>query len=105
LRGIATRALDVAADFDSFADLWDPLVTGDSPLAEYAGSLPRKHLLALGERLRENARPASDGRVRLMARALAVRGYAGERCGGTRCGRTRGARPLADMPSDGTKYR
>ncbi len=75
-----TRALDVAADFDNFADLSDPLVTGDSPLAEYAGSLPRKHLLALRERLRE-------------------------RCGGTRCGRTRGARPLADMPSDGTKYR
>jgi len=41
LRGIATRALDVAADFDNFADLWDPLVTGDSPLGEYAGSLPR----------------------------------------------------------------
>jgi SAM-dependent methyltransferase len=79
LRGIATRALDVAADFDSFADLWDPLVTGDSPLAEYAGSLPRKHLLALRARLRENARPASDGRIRLVARALAVRGCAGDR--------------------------
>jgi len=71
--------LDVAADFDNFADLWDSLVTGDSPLGEYAGSLPTKHLLALRERLRENARPASDGRIRLVARALAVRGYAGER--------------------------
>ena len=67
-----TRALDVAADFDNFADLSDTLVTGDSPLAEYAGSLPRKHLLALRERLRERC----GGTVRANARRSPACRYA-----------------------------
>ena len=79
LHDVDTRALDVAADFQSFADLWEPLVTGDGSVVDYARSLPRERLLALRDRLRQSAPPAPDGSIHLIARALAVRGRVGAR--------------------------
>ena len=80
---VETRVLDVPADFQSFADLWEPLVTGDGSVVEYARSLPPERLLALRDRLRKSVPPAADGGIHLIARALAVRG----RSGGSRIAR------------------
>lgn len=77
LRDVDTRAFDVVADFQSFADLWDPLVTGDGSVVDYARSLPRERLLALRNRLRQSVPQAPDGSIHLIARALAVCGHVG----------------------------
>jgi SAM-dependent methyltransferase len=77
LRAVGTHGLDVAADFRSFTDLWEPLVTGDGSVVEYTRSLPPERLVALRDRLRESVSVAADGSIHLIARALAVRGRVG----------------------------
>jgi SAM-dependent methyltransferase len=80
LHDVETRVLDASADFLTFADFWEPLVTGDGSVVEYARSLSPERLLALRNHLRKSVPPAADGRIHLIARALAVRGRVGGSC-------------------------
>jgi hypothetical protein len=73
LGNVETRVIDVQADYQHFADLWDPLVAGSGSLPDYVRSLSHERLLSLRERLRQSAPAGPDGRIRLIARALAVR--------------------------------
>jgi SAM-dependent methyltransferase len=74
LADVQIGVLDVAAEFRDFTDLWEPLTSGSGSVVDYARSLATERLLRLREELRLRVRPAADGKIHLIARALAVRG-------------------------------
>jgi SAM-dependent methyltransferase len=73
LREVAGSALTVAAGYDGFDDLWQPLESGVGPAGAYVAALPQERR----ERLREELRARLDvgeGPFRLTARAWCVVG-------------------------------
>lgn len=74
LSRVAARAIDVPTRFRDFDDYWSPFLGGQGPAPTYAMSLPEERRIALRERLRSTLPIASDGSIRLTARAWAVRG-------------------------------
>jgi len=74
LDGVAIRAIDTPAVFRDFDDYWSPILSGHGMLPGYCMSLPEAKRSALRERLRARLVPEADGRIRLVARAWAVRG-------------------------------
>jgi SAM-dependent methyltransferase len=75
LTGIMTRVIDVPTHFRDFADYWSPFLAGQGPAPTYTMSLPEDRRAALRERIRSTLPIASDGSIRLDARAWAVRGF------------------------------
>lgn len=75
LRDVAARTVDVWAVFHDFEDLWRPFVIGDGSVVEYTRSLSEERLQALRDRVRGSVEVESDGTIRLLARAFAVRAY------------------------------
>jgi SAM-dependent methyltransferase len=75
LQHVEETALEIAMDFSSFDDYWQPIVTGVGPLGAYAVGLPPEHRDALRHAL-ENRLHAGrpPGAFSLRAKALAVRG-------------------------------
>lgn len=73
LRAPETAPIDVATDFASFDDYWSPFLGGQGPAPAYLMALPEDARLRLRERLRARLPAASDGSLRLTARAWAVR--------------------------------
>jgi trans-aconitate methyltransferase len=75
---VAVTSLTVPTVFEDFDDFWSPFLGGQGPAATYVASLDepaRENLRAALEReLPEDA----DGRIRLTARAWAVRGTSSE---------------------------
>ena len=71
---VETACLDIPTDFADFDDYWTPFLSGTGPAPSYVASLDPPSRDALRERLRRRLRPASDGRIRLRARAWAARG-------------------------------
>jgi SAM-dependent methyltransferase len=74
LAAIETRPLDVPTVFADFDDYWSPFLGGQGPAPAYAMSLDEPRRDALRERLRSELPIQADGTIRLVARALAVRG-------------------------------
>jgi SAM-dependent methyltransferase len=74
LEAVETRAIDVPTPFRDFDDYWSPFLGGQGPAPAYAMSLTEERRAALRERLRAVLPAASDGSIRLRARAWAVRG-------------------------------
>jgi len=68
---VETDLLDIPTDF---ADYWTPFLRGTGPAPSYDVSLDPMSRELLRERLRRRLRPGSDGRIKLRARARAVRG-------------------------------
>ena len=60
------------ADFD---DNWSPLLGGQDPAPGYCMKLSAPNRNALRDRLRSSLSADADGKIRLIARALAVRGH------------------------------
>jgi SAM-dependent methyltransferase len=73
LAEVETRAIDVPTVFAGFDDYWTPFEGGQGPAPGYCVSLPAERREALRERLRETLPAESDGSIRLIARAWAVR--------------------------------
>jgi trans-aconitate methyltransferase len=71
---VETQALEVLTVFASFDDYWAPFLRGTGPAPSYVASLNPESREVLRERLRQRLRAGSDGRIRLRARAWAVRG-------------------------------
>lgn len=76
LARVETHALDIPTDFASFDDYWTPFLRGTGPAPSYVASLDLPRRASLRERLERRLRTGSDGRIRLRARAWAVRGVA-----------------------------
>ncbi len=73
LGGVEARAIDVPTVFRDFDDSWAPFLGGQAPAPGYCMSLTEERRAALRERIRASLPVAADGRIRLVARAWAVR--------------------------------
>ncbi|MGH2609296.1 MAG: class I SAM-dependent methyltransferase [Tepidiformaceae bacterium] len=69
--------IEVETPFRDFEDYWAPFTGGQGPAPAYAMSLSEERRAGLRERLRRSLPTEPDGRIRLQARAWAVRGRAG----------------------------
>lgn len=74
LREVEVSAIDVPTHFRNFDDYWSPFLGGQGPAPTYAMSLAEERRAALRERIRASLPFESDGSIRLVARAWAVRG-------------------------------
>lgn len=74
LAGVGTRAIDVPTTFAGFDELWAPFLSGVGPAPGYAMRLDEVRRTALRERVRSTLPVETDGSIRLIARAWAVRG-------------------------------
>ena len=74
LKNVEVRGIDISTTFQDFDDYWTPFLGGQFPAPDYAMSLDQEARTALRERIRANLPTASDGSIRLSARAWAVRG-------------------------------
>ena len=73
LRGAEATAIDIATEFTSFEDYWQPFLGGQGPAPAYVVSLEEPARTRLRERLRERLPLRADGSLPLTARAWAVR--------------------------------
>lgn len=75
LEAVREDAITVATRFASFADYWEPFLTGVGPSGAYASSLPPKEQRALEARLRaELWEDRPDGQRTFPARAWVAAG-------------------------------
>jgi hypothetical protein len=74
LRAVETTALEIPTDFADFDDFWKPFLGGTGPAPSYVASLDPTRRESLKTRLRRRIVSDGDGRIRLRARAWAVRG-------------------------------
>ena len=77
LADVRVAPVVVAAGYDGFEDLWQPLEVGVAPSGAYAISLPPERRSALKGELRRRL-GAGDGPFRLTARAWVATGRVGE---------------------------
>ncbi len=73
LAGVRVSEATVAADYQDFGDLWQPLESGVGPSGAYASSLPPERRHALAAELRRRL-GVGDEPFRLSARAWIVTG-------------------------------
>ena len=76
LTDVETGAIEVPTVFRDFDDYWSPFLRGIGPAPGYVASLDDDAAIALRERLRADLLAGSDGSIRVIARAWAVRGRA-----------------------------
>jgi SAM-dependent methyltransferase len=76
LSDVESRTIDIDTSFRDFDDYWTPFLGGTGTAPTYVASLTGERRAALRERLRAGLPASKDGSVRLIARALAVRGAA-----------------------------
>lgn len=76
LAEVETRSIDVPTVFEDFEDYWQPFLGGQGPAPGYCVSLGEAERSALRERLRSELPVDAQGRIPLVARALAVKGTA-----------------------------
>jgi SAM-dependent methyltransferase len=73
-RRVETVALEIPTEFGDFDDYWRPFLAGTGPAPAYVAALDAKARDALRSRLERRLGARGKGRVRLRARAWAVRG-------------------------------
>lgn len=76
LHRVESRAIEVPARFQDFADYWTPFLGGQGPAPGYVASLDEPQRARLRDRLRAELPVDADGAINLVARAWAVRGVA-----------------------------
>jgi SAM-dependent methyltransferase len=74
LGSVHTAALDIETELADFDDYWTPFLGGTGPAPSYVASLDPDQRESLKERLHRRLPAGKDGRIRLRARAWAVRG-------------------------------
>ncbi|MET0840261.1 MAG: class I SAM-dependent methyltransferase [Marmoricola sp.] len=73
---VRTASIEVTTDFEDFDDLWQPFLGGTGPAPTYVGTLDTAARERLREAMARMVHPEPDGRIRMHARAWAVRGEA-----------------------------
>jgi SAM-dependent methyltransferase len=82
LREVETARLVTTRTYASFDDLWQPLLSGSTPVTAAVAALPLDARPEVHRRLRERLLGRSrDGSFSLQAEAFAVRGRAGRQAG------------------------
>lgn len=74
LHDVDVRPIDVPTVFSDFDDYWRPFLGGQGPAPGYAMGLPAERRDRLRDMIRDRLPIERDGRIRLTARAWAVRG-------------------------------
>jgi len=74
LRDVSVTAIEIATEFGSFDDYWQPFTWGQGAAGSYCVSLSEQQRQALKENLRTKLPTEADGSISLIARAWAVRG-------------------------------
>jgi SAM-dependent methyltransferase len=75
LSHVETHGLEISTHFEDFSDYWEPFLGGTGPAPTYAASLETSRRESLRQRLQQRVQPEPDGRIHLVARAWAVRGF------------------------------
>jgi hypothetical protein len=73
---VVTGALEMPIELADFDDYWQPFLAGTGPAPAYVAALDAERREQLRARLERRLPAGSDGRIRLRARAHAVRGLA-----------------------------
>ncbi len=76
LRDVCCDPLEITTEFSSFDEYWQPFLGGTGPAPSYVASLEERHRTALASELDRALPRRPDGRIALIARAWAVRGFA-----------------------------
>ena len=76
LSNVDTIAIDIPTIFQSFDDYWAPFLGGQGAAPGYCMSLPEPARIALRDRIKASLDTDTDGKIRLVARAWAVKGVA-----------------------------
>ncbi|MCC6350739.1 MAG: class I SAM-dependent methyltransferase [Candidatus Eisenbacteria bacterium] len=76
LGAVRCEAIEVVTEFASFEDYWSPFLHGTGPAPAFVATLAPREQHALRDRLAARLTAERDGRIRLRARAWAVRGTA-----------------------------
>lgn len=74
LHDVRVQPLTTPTVFGDFDEYWTPFLGGQGPAPGYVASLPAKRREALRELIRSRLPLASDGTIRLTARAWAAQG-------------------------------
>lgn len=74
LDDVAIRPIDIRTDFPGFADYWAPFLGGTGPAPAFVASLAAERRALLHAELERRVPVDADGRIRLLARAWAVKG-------------------------------
>ena len=74
LRNVDTVGLEIETAFGDFSDYWEPFLGGIGPAPSYVSSLSNEDRDRLAARLRDKLNPDGTGRIKLKAKAWAVRG-------------------------------
>ncbi|NND31972.1 MAG: class I SAM-dependent methyltransferase [Saprospiraceae bacterium] len=71
---VETTMLDVETKFESFDDYWTPFLGGQGPAPSYVASLSEEMQADLKDQVFNSLPIESDGSIKLLARAIAIRG-------------------------------
>jgi len=74
LRNIETSQLDIDTVFKNFDDYWDPFLGGQGPAPGYLSSLNKNLQEEIKTAVHEKLEIQQDGSIKLLARAIGVRG-------------------------------
>jgi len=75
LNNLETSWLEIDTVFKNFDDYWNPFLGGQGPAPSYLASLNDELKNKFKTRLIEKMNINKDGSIRLLARAIAIRGY------------------------------
>jgi SAM-dependent methyltransferase len=74
LTNVQTGDLDTLTVFKNFEDYWNPFLGGQGPAGSYLVSIDKNLQIGIKENLRKRLPAEADGSIKLLARAIAVRG-------------------------------
>lgn len=74
LRDVESSLLDIDTVFTNFEDFWNPFLGGQGPAPSYLSSLDKELQEKIKTFLQKKLAVNSNGSIRLLARAIAVRG-------------------------------
>lgn len=77
LAKVETAFLDIETVFASFDDYWTPFLGGQGPAPGYLASLDQPKLEAFNIAIQKKLPIEADGSIRLLARAIGVKGVCG----------------------------
>lgn len=74
LGNVTTGSIEIPTVFNNFHDYWEPFLGGTGAAPKYVASLESSQRDRLADYLKQYLDPKSDGKIKLKARAWAVRG-------------------------------
>jgi len=74
ITGVESSFLDIETVFKDFDDYWNPFWGGQGPAPSYLASLNSELQTALKNNLKQRLKVESNGSIKLLGRAIAIRG-------------------------------